>query len=175
MTITNFDKVVFDFLTLYAGCTVVHRYENVQRINLPYLTWFVQSIQTIGDDFTDKKTDNSGNYKIYSNKNATVYLQAFGDTSEDILNNIIITKHNINAQTYLLGKNTCFVTSTDINVLPEIIGNKYEKRSTCEITMKYTDVKTINVGYIDDIQITLNTKIDKNTTVHSDLITIGEI
>ena len=168
---SDIKDLLYTWLYTYTNKITIWQDQAAPRPNLPYLTLRIQSLSSVGHEYTSVP-NNSGMIKISGIREMTVNVQAYGENSFSILEDL----HSINAlpesQELLLSKGLILV---DVLNLTNITGlNEYcpEERATTDLLFRFGSQRVnANVGLIENVNIEGNLKNpDKQFTFERSLL-----
>lgn len=146
--------------------------QNSPRPSLPYLGGRIGSYSFIHDDYVGSP-DSSGYSEITGNREFVLYLEAYGNTSFESLEQLVMSLNKIDVISLLISNNIVFVNEmNDIVDLSELLDSRYEERASLDLLFRIASSDTDeNRGIIETVKIELMCK-NEIDVIKTDLITI---
>lgn len=146
---------------LYVWCStvvgpsipVIFWQPNAPRPTIPYVTLFIQSVVSVGQDWASGEADNLGVVDQRGNRQFTLTIQAYGGDPLTLLENIRTSLQKQSVLDILRGNEIVFYTAQTINDITDLVDSKFERRASLDVLLGIGQVYTDAPGFFDEAEI----------------------
>lgn len=134
-----------------SGMPVIYLYNNAPRPTVDYITLLISTCTTIGWDWTENPTDDSGISNMVGDREFTVQIQGYGGDPMTVLQNL---RTSLQKQSVLDTLNAVGIVSVNwlgISDITTLIDTRFEQRASMDILFRMADIYTDNLGVIDTV------------------------
>lgn len=125
---------------------------NAPRPSLPYVTLYLNSIVSIGDDYLPRP-DSAGDITLVGDRDFTVQVQAYGDNALTILENLRTSLQKPSVLDTLRANGIVFVNSLAINDITALLDTEWEPRGSMDVLFRIAQTDSDNLGVIETVEL----------------------
>lgn len=156
------------------GRPVIFWQPNSPRPAVPYITLFLQSIVSVGQDWSAGVTDISGAINQKGDRQFTLSIQAYGGDPLTTLENIRTSLQKQTVLDTLRANGIAFYTALTINDITDLVDSQWERRATLDVLFGIGQVYTDAPGFFDEVEITENYFDQVEDLIYTDTFIIPE-
>lgn len=135
------------------GYPVIYWQLNAPRPTVPYITLFLQSVVSVGQDWASGAADINGAINQKGDRQFTLSIQAYGADPLTVLENIRTSLQKQSVLDTLRAGGIAFYTAMTINDITDLVDSKWERRATFDVLFGIGQVYTDAPGFFDEVQI----------------------
>ena len=156
------------------GTPIIYWQPNAPRPTIPYLTLFLQSVVSIGQDWASGAADVAGVINQKGDRQFTLSIQAYGGDPLTLLENIRTSLQKQSVLDTLRAGGIAFYTATTINDITDLVDSKWERRASLDVLFGIGQVYTDAPGFFDEAEITAVILNDFGNVAYTSTFTVPE-
>lgn len=138
---------------LPGGMPVIFYEPNAPRPAVAYVTLYLNSIVSVGQDWSDDDADNSGVINMKGDRQFTLQVQAYGGDPLTVMENLRTSLQKQSVLDTLRAGGIAFYQSIAIADITELVDSQFERRAQLDILFGIGQIYTDAPGFFDTIEI----------------------
>lgn len=174
MNITNIENKLYSWVNSETGLTTIWEHENAPRPENPYLSLFIDSFNTINQDYKYMPENENDGIDIKGDREFTLRINCYGNNSLQILHDLRNSLEKPSVQYFLSEEQIIFVDRLAINNITGMLNTKYEKRSVMDLLFRTSDIFTDSeIEIIDEVNSESEYYNQDRTLIYENIINIS--
>lgn len=156
------------------GYPIFYWQPNGPRPAVPYITLFLQSIVSIGQDWASGSANISGEIAQKGDRQFTLSIQSYGSDPLTVLENIRTSLQKQSVLDTLRVNGIAFYSALTINDITDLVDSQFERRASLDVLFGIGQVYTDAPGFFDEIEIEQIILNEIGDIVYDELYTVPE-
>lgn len=154
------------------GMPVIYWQPNAPRPEVPYITLFLSSVVSVGQDWSAPDADINGVIDMKGDRQFTLSIQAYGNDPLTVLENIRTSLQKQTVLDTLRANGIAFYQALTINDITELVDSQFERRAQLDVLFGIGQIYSDNPGYFDEIEVQETIYNEIAVVVYDETITI---
>ena len=155
-----------------SGMPVIFYEPNAPRPTVPYVTLYLNSVVSVGQDWTEAEADSTGTVDMKGDRQFTLQVQGYGNDPLTVLENIRTSLQKQTVLDTLRANGIAFYQSLNIGDITELVDSQFERRAQLDILFGIAQIYTDTPGYFDEIEVQEIIENQIGDVVYDETITI---
>lgn len=155
-----------------SGMPVIYWQPNAPRPDVPYITLFLGSVVSVGQDWSAPDADINGVIDMKGDRQFTLSIQAYGNDPLTVLENIRTSLQKQTVLDTLRANGIAFYQALTINDITELVDSQFERRAQLDVLFGIGQIYSDNPGYFDEIEVQETIYNEIAVVVYDETITI---
>jgi hypothetical protein len=151
---------------------VIYWQPNAPRPTVPYITLFLASVVSVGQDWTAPDSDANGIVNMKGDRQFTLSIQAYGADPLTILENIRTSLQKATVLDTLRANGIAFYQALTINDITELVDSEWERRASLDVLFGIGQIYTDSPGFFDEVEVEETIYNEIGAVVYNETITI---
>jgi len=174
MNFNLIEKAIYDWIKAVTKRESIKENQNSPRPLLPYLTFKIRSVESLGTDFFGPVDETTGKAKVKGVRRAILIIESFGYNSMSVLEDLAMSPINYYYSKILSDVGIAILNKLSINDLTGLSDTIFEERAEVNFNIligrESEEKDEIDIGIIETT--ILNETIKNEGSAYIDLITI---